>query len=94
VALAPVSVARIVAHRWFVPIAMTWAMSAVIAIHFLGRWLTGLGPECDRVLWVATTSGFCVVNGWWLGHRLWRSRLTVERNRRAQQNAVVVSTAI
>lgn len=94
VALAPLSAAKIVTHELFVPIAMTWAASAIIAIHFLGKWLTGLGPECDRVVLTASFASFGLINIGWMANRLRRWRWTAKMNRPAQENTVAITAVI
>ncbi|MBI4136120.1 MAG: hypothetical protein HY481_01005 [Candidatus Vogelbacteria bacterium] len=66
VALAPLAMTKIVVHRWAVPIVATWASSAIVAVHFTGRWLTGFGNHCDRVVLVVSIAAFCLLNGFWL----------------------------
>ncbi len=75
-ALGPMSIRRIVTHRWFVPITATWICSATIAIHFIGTRLTGLGHQCDRVILVTSGLVWCALNIGWLARRLWRFKLT------------------
>jgi hypothetical protein len=93
IALAPVSVPRIATHRWFLPIAATWSCSAIVAIHFLGAWLTGLGHQCDWVVLTASIAGFCVLNIGWLATRLWRRYRTAETSLADPESAGAVGTA-
>lgn len=70
VALAPVSVGRIVAHKWCVPIATTWGCASIVAIHYVGAWLVGVGRQCDWLVLTATLTVFCLLNGCWLVNKL------------------------
>lgn len=91
VPLAPLSVTRVVIHRWLLPIIATWSSSAIIATHFTGTWLTGFGHQCDRVVLIAALSAFCLLNICWSASRLWRRVAAFVRRRldRSIQAAVV-----
>jgi hypothetical protein len=94
VALIPVSVARIVAHKWFAPIASTWGCSSIVAIHFAGTRLMGLGHQCDNVALTTSIAGFCLINVIWAIGELRRWRRTAETNRAGQKNAAALAATV
>lgn len=72
----PLCVTRIVKHRWATPIEATWCFPAIIAIHFIGTRLMGLGHQCDDLVLTACITGFCFTNAVWIigEGRQWRAR--------------------
>ncbi len=74
VALVPVSIPKIVAHKWLVPISTTWGCSTIIAGHFISVWLMGVGHQCDGVVLTASGTLWCVSNTCWVASKLWRKR--------------------
>ena len=93
-ALVPVSIPKIVAHRWLVPISTTWAFSIMVAGYLATMWLIGFGHQCDRV--VITLSGvmWCVFNTGWVASRLLRWRRTAQTNRAGQKNDAAIVGAV
>ena len=76
VAFVPLSVTKIVKHRWATPITAAWIFSAIVATHFVGTRLIGFGHQCDRVVLVASVAGFCLINIIWVVGKL-RQRVMI-----------------
>jgi len=81
IALAPVSMPKIVAHSWCVPISTTWSCSTIVAVHFAAVWLMGLGHQCDRVVLIANGVLWCVCNALWVLMKLYRWSATFARRK-------------
>jgi len=72
VALAPISVPRIVEHRWFLPISSIWGCGTIVIIHLIGSRLLGYGHQCDRVVIFASLGGYGTLVTIWIVAKFYR----------------------
>jgi hypothetical protein len=79
VAIVPLSVTRVVTHRWFVPGIATWTGFTIPAVYLTGRWITNYVHHCDKVAIFGGIGAFSVINACWVIPRWRRWVLTNEK---------------
>lgn len=90
VPIAPLSVARVVTHRWFMPGIAIWAGFTIPGIYLTGSWITGVGHRCDKVVMLGGVVAFFVLNMLWAVDR-WQGRVSKELERSIDSRVRVAS---
>jgi len=81
IALAPISMPRIVGHRWFIPISATWGCCAFVAIHLVGSWLLGYGHECNRLVIFTSLGAYGALVMIWMAAKSYRWMVALVRRK-------------
>lgn len=65
VALAPLSVKRVVRSEYLLPYMAVWEGVMIPTVYLVMRWITGFGHHCDRASLISGVLGFLGLLAYW-----------------------------